>query len=141
MQSFGNTHHFFLHFPIALFIVAGIAELIYLATKNPNYQFTVKFLLIMGAIFLIPTILSGLALEEVGIITEANSRIFWWHKVFAFAALALSVITILTGIFSSQRGIYYLSLVLLILSVIATVYFGYLLVFNQPAWLPSVFPG
>ena len=76
MDWFANYHYIFVHFPIALIIMAGIAELIMKLQKKPNLDATVKFLLISAALFTVPTVISGLSLEDAGVVSEAKARNF-----------------------------------------------------------------
>lgn len=138
VQWFGNYHLIFIHFPIALLLMAAVSEVICLITKNPKYEFTTKFLLIAGAFFCIPTIFSGLAMEEGGAFTQEDSPIFWWHRFFGISTLILSLLTIIIRAYSGRNAFYFLSFILLVICVLATAHFGGLLAFGPFNYLPSM---
>lgn len=136
---FGNYHFIFIHFPIALIVMAFIAELIFSWGKNPQYNAIVNFLLISAAIFAIPTILSGLSLEGSGVVTEETNPLLEWHKIFGYATLSLTIITIIARNFLKLRSLYLLCLMLLLISVIIASHLGGMMAFEGYHLLPPFF--
>lgn len=139
LHWFGHYHYIFVHFPIALIVMAFIAELIFSWRKNPEYNAIINFLLISAAIFLIPTVFSGLSLEESGAVTEDTEPLLEWHKIFAYATLSLTIITIIARNFLKHRPLYLLSLILLLVAVIVTAHLGGLMAFEGYQLLPPLF--
>jgi len=129
MSFFAHYHYIFVHFPIALIIMAGVAESIMCFRKNVPLNNTVNFLLISALVFTIPTIGTGLLLEDTGIVGEQNHSIFEWHESFAFITLTLTVVTIFLRYSIDRYFIYCISLIFLVISVSITAYFGGLMAF------------
>lgn len=139
MRWFGNYHYIFLHFPIALIIMACVAELLLLWRKNPKYDFIVNFLLISAAILAIPTVFSGLSLEESGAVTVEAQPLLEWHKIFGFITFSLTVITVIIRNFLGWYSLYLCSLIALLISVIITAHLGGLMAFEDFTLLPPFF--
>lgn len=138
IQWFGNFHPIFLHFPIVLILLAGLTELLYAWNKNPFYDFVIKFMLVAAAIFIIPTVLSGLAFQEGVTLDESNRTILWWHRFFGIVTLILTFVTLLIRISHGRHGLYFVSLILLIGSVLTTSYLGGLMTFGPFSLLPPL---
>lgn len=138
MRWFGNYHYIFLHFPIALIIMACVAELLLLWRKNPGYAFIVNFLLISAAILAIPTVLSGLSLEESGAVTEKTQPLLEWHEFFGFVTFSLTVITVIIRNFLGWYFLYLCSLIVLLISVIITAHLGGIMAFEDFNLLPPL---
>ncbi len=134
IQVFGNYHFVLIHFPIALIIMAGIAELIYCFSRNSALNFTVNFLLISAVLFAIPTAFSGLAFEEGGSFYQEGSVVLWWHRFFGFFTMSLSILTIFLKMYLGRGVLYFSALILLIASVCLAAHFGGLMAFGELAW-------
>ncbi len=134
IQVFGNYHLVLIHFPIALIIMAGIAELIYCFSRNSAFNFTVNFLLIAAVLSAIPTAFSGLAFEEGGSFFQEGGAVLWWHRFFGFFTMSLSILTIALKVYLGRGVFYFGSLILLIASVCLAAHFGGLLAFGELAW-------
>jgi uncharacterized membrane protein len=141
LQWFGNFHFLFVHFPIALIIMACIAELLFTWKKDSQYNFTVNFLLIAAAIFVIPTVLSGLSLAGSGEATSETNSLLDWHEAFGFITLTLTIITVVIRIFLGRCPLYLWSLFLLLICVLTTSHLGGLMAFGDFNLLPPVFNG
>lgn len=139
MHWFGNYHYIFLHFPIALIIMACVAELLLLWRKNPGYDFIVNFLLISAAIIAIPTVFSGLSLEESGAVTGETQALVEWHEIFGFITLSLTVVTVIIRNILGRYSLYVCSLIALLISVIITAHLGGLMAFEDFNLLPPFF--
>lgn len=139
LQWFGNFHVIFLHFPIALIIMTCIAELLALWKKDPRYEFVAKFMLIAAAIFVIPTGLSGLSMELTGNFDQETQTLIDLHLAFGILTLAWTLITLFLCFYAKKRSHYYISLSILLLSVIITSYLGGLIAFGYVDYLPPLF--
>lgn len=135
---FGNFHYIFVHFPIALIVMVGVAELISSWRKNPQYNLVINFLLIAAAVFVIPTVFSGLSLEESGVVPETNPYLEW-HETFGIATLVLTCITLILRTFFKWRTLYLLSLLALLICVAITSHLGGLMAFGDFSLLPPFF--
>jgi len=138
MDWFASYHYIFVHFPIALIIMAGIAELIMAIRRSIALDNTVMFLLVSAMIFIIPTIATGLILEETGIVSESNHLYLEWHESFAFITLSLALATLLLRFWLGRHILYFASLILLVLSVIITAHFGGTMAFGPIDYFPSL---
>lgn len=136
-EWFGNYHFIFVHFPIALIVLACVAELLYSLKKDPRYGFVVNFLLISAAIFVIPTALSGLSLAASGM-GAGTQDILGWHQTFGIITLILTFLTLFLKNYQTSRPLYLLSLLLLLISVTVTAYLGGLMAFGEFNILPPV---
>ena len=134
-------HYIFVHFPIALMIVAGLAELLNWMKKSLDLYRTVDFLLIIGFLFLLPTIGTGLLLEDIlrdesfeglGIYDPLE-----WHERFAFASLAFAALTLLFRWWKGRQTLYYISLFSLVICVVVTAYFGGEMAFGPLTYFPG----
>ena len=137
LSWFGYYHYIFVHFPIALIIMACIAELFFIYKKEVQYNFVVNFLLIFALIFLIPTALSGLSLVESG--TQENSPLIGWHELFAFLTFSLNIATLFIRNTTGLRTLYLWSLFFLLISVMGTAHFGGLMAFGDFNLFPPFF--
>jgi len=57
----GRLHPIAVHFPIALILAAGLAEALCIWRKNPSFGFAARFLLLIGAIGAVISVLLGWA--------------------------------------------------------------------------------
>jgi uncharacterized membrane protein len=134
----GNYHFIFVHFPIALIIMACVAELIFTWKKDPRYSFVVNFLLISAAILVIPTVISGLSLKESGMGTGDSSLLLEWHEIFGIITLSLTFITLVLRNFQTSRKLYLVSLIFLLISLCVTAQLGGLMAFGDFNLLPPL---
>lgn len=139
LRWFGNYHYIFVHFPIALIVMACIAELLCSWRKNPQYNFVVYFLLIAAAIFAIPTVFAGLSLEESGVVGAKDEFLIEWHEFFGLVTLSLIFITLLLRYFWGRRSIYFWSLIVLFICVLITAHLGGAVAFDDFKLLPPFF--
>lgn len=137
MNWLAHYHYIFVHFPIALFVMTGIAELMMRVRNNASLESTVNFLLISALLFTFPTIATGLLLEDTGVVTEGNHLVLEWHESFAFITLALALVTLFLRFWYVKRTLYVISLALLIISVMLTAHFGGMMAFGPLSYLPS----
>jgi len=139
LQWFGNFHFLFVHFPIVLIIMACIAELLFIWRKDSQYSFTANFLLIAAAIFVIPTVLSGLSLAGGGEATAETNSLLDWHEAFGFITLTLTIITAVIRFALGRCPLYLWSLFVLLICVLTTSHLGGLMAFGDFNLLPPFF--
>lgn len=139
LHWFGNYHFIFLHFPIALIIMACIAELLLSWKKDLRYDFIVNFLLISAAILVIPTVLSGLSLGETKEISSEANPLLEWHEIFGFITLSLTLITVILRKFFGRNSLYLWSLFVLLICVIMTSHLGGMMAIENYNLLPPFF--
>lgn len=124
----GNWHYLFLHFPIALLITAGIAELLNYLRPNILFDQAARFMLLAAAFFIIPTVLFGLILSESG---DYDSNLLMWHKIFGALTLFLTWFAAYLREQGKRNWIYGIALILAIISVSIAGYFGGLMSFGE----------
>ncbi len=136
MDWFANYHYFFVHFPIALVIMAGIAEFIMAVRKKDTLDNTVLFLLGFSVVFTLFAIASGLSLEDVVSIGEKNHDNLEWHESFAFSTLFFVVAALVIRLWKGKNILYFFLLILSVISVCITAHFGGLMAFGPLQYLP-----
>ncbi len=132
---FGHFHPALVHFPIALALFAGIAELLFMVSGKPLYENAAKFMLIAGTIMVIPTGLSGLALGDQSHFPTPLSDYYWWHRLFGFLTLIWMLCTC-TLYFTVSRRVYRFALLLLVIIVLITAALGGALVWGPESLVP-----
>ena len=126
IEWIGNFHFVFLHFPIALIIMTGFAELFFAYTGKVFYSHAARFMLIAAAIFAIPTALSGLALGWDA--TETSD--LYWHRILGIFTALFALFTL----FLREKGFkrsYKLALLILFISVNITASIGGEMTFGE----------
>lgn len=137
MSWLAHYHYIFVHFPIALIIMASIAELIRAVRTQAVHESVPGFLLIFALLFALPTIGTGLLLEETGIVSSADHDILEWHESLAFTTLALTIATLCVRRWVGRGVLYFISLALLTLIVAITAHFGGVMAFGSLSYLPG----
>lgn len=84
------------HFPIALILIAALAELIFLATRSPRWQTAAVTNVRAGAVFAIGSAGAGWVLASSHIV-EASPALEWHRWLGLMAAIAASTAAIMTG--------------------------------------------
>jgi uncharacterized membrane protein len=92
-----NIHPAFVHFPIALLVLYTILELLPLARLWPAVQWNPirKFLLYVGTLAIVPTIVTGLMAAQLA----GESEIVEMHERAAFAVLGIFIAATLASLF------------------------------------------
>jgi uncharacterized membrane protein len=139
LRWWGNYHYIFVHFPIALIVMAGVAEILFSWKKDPKFNVIVNFLLISAAILVIPTVASGLSLKESGAVSEEMLPLLEWHEIFGFVTFTLTLITVILRFWLGRSPLYLCSLFVLLICVIVTAYIGGLMAFGDVSPLPPIF--
>jgi len=138
MNWFASYHYVFVHFPIALIIMAGIAELMMAIRKEIALDKTVIFLLGYTAVFILFTIATGLTLEDVVAVGEQNHDNLEWHETFAYITLFLVFATLILRVWKGKNVLYLTFLILLVSSVTITAHFGGVMAFGPLQFIPSL---
>lgn len=134
LKWIGNFHPVILHFPIALIITTGFAELLLLWKELPVFDHAARFMLMTGALTAIPTALLGLALGYTEDFQGPLEPFFWWHRLFGLVTVLLALATAYSR--ESHSTSYTFLLIVTILSLIITGYFGGSLSFGPETLLP-----
>jgi uncharacterized membrane protein len=133
---FGRFHPVVVHFPIALVVAAGLAEVVALRTGDARYSFAARFMLYVAAIAAVVAASLGFAAATGESYDGVQADYFNYHRVLG---IVLPVLTFLTlGLCESARRTgetghitaYRVLLLLSILVVLVMAYFGGTLVFG-----------
>lgn len=123
LRILGSFHLILLHFPIAFIIMAFIFELI-------KKEYVARLMILLTAITALPTALFGLVL---GYNANYQGDLFIYYRVHMILGFAISLLSILAVLFRQRdRGVYWFSLILLVILVITTGFMGGLLSFFIP---------
>ncbi|NGX58772.1 MAG: hypothetical protein K940chlam3_01680 [Chlamydiae bacterium] len=125
----GNFHPISIHFPIALIVMTGLAELLYLKFPYPIYSNASRFMIIAAAVTAIPTALLGLAYGYEANYSGVLSELFWWHRFCGISTAFLAALTAILKELLLRKKIndviyYYTALVITIAFVTTTGYLG-----------------
>jgi len=125
----GNFHPISIHFPIALIIMTGLAELLFRYYPSPMFSYSSRFMIIAAAITAPPTALLGLAYGYEAEYTGALIDIFWWHRFCGITTAGLAVIAAACNELYVRKNIgkpayYHVLLGITILFVTVTGYLG-----------------
>ncbi len=138
----GNFHPILLHFPIALITMAAVSELLFFWYGNSLFDQASRFMVLAGAVTVIPTVLTGLAYGYNAQYEGIMSTYFWWHR---FSGIFTAMLAIITAVirelpqqkFPYLRTAYYICLSLLFISVNVTGFLGGSLTFGIGHLWPS----
>jgi uncharacterized membrane protein len=96
MALTGRLHPLLVHFPIALILIAAIAELIFLGTRFPRWQTVAVANLRAGAVFAVASAGAGWLLASSRIVEASPS--LEWHRwlglMAAITAIAAALMTV-----------------------------------------------
>ncbi|MCX8036211.1 MAG: hypothetical protein N3D11_03960 [Candidatus Sumerlaeia bacterium] len=138
----GKFHPAAVHFPIALIIVAALAELVGLATQKSLYRDSARVMVFAAALTAIPAAALGWATGAFAEYAGALARVLTLHRWLGTAAAALIIVTAIVSEISHRPGreslkpLYRLLLLASAILIAATGYFGGALVFglNHYQW-------
>ncbi len=125
----GNFHPISIHFPIALIVMTGLSELLFLWFPAPIFSNASRFMISAAAIAAIPAVLLGLAYGYEASYTDVLSSIFWWHR---FSGISTAILAVTSAVLKelhvrkrvNKIGYYYTALIISILFVTITGYLG-----------------
>ncbi len=124
IQWIGSFHLILLHFPIALINMLAVSECLFIWRKQPIFEFSSKFLLISAAVIAPPTALLGLIYSYSASYSGLTETFLLWHM---WLGVTTAVFTVILAFVRDRIGInklYYALLVLLVLMINATGFFG-----------------
>lgn len=129
----GKVHPIMVHFPIALIIAAGIAELCSLTQRRTGMTSAVTFCLLLGTAGAVAAAITGwiFALEQgyaIELTTQTASLHRWLGVCCALASPALLWVDLLSN---KDRRFFRICLCILIGMIMATGHFGGILVYGE----------
>ncbi|MGB9853025.1 MAG: DUF2231 domain-containing protein [Candidatus Kapaibacteriota bacterium] len=86
---FSHFHNKLVHFPVALLVVAFVLSLVQL--RWDKFIFTIQVLVLLGFVFAIPTLITGIFQEEL-VENATNESFIEIHEYLAFATTLASAI-------------------------------------------------
>jgi uncharacterized membrane protein/mono/diheme cytochrome c family protein len=86
LKWLGNFHPVSTHFPVALMMVAVVAEALAWMTRRPAWLQTVRFLVIIAALGAVPAAALGWANAAFSSYNKAPLALLWWHRWLGTAA-------------------------------------------------------
>jgi len=134
----GRFHLVFLHFPIALINMLAISELLLMRTRNQNFDFSSRFLMISSAIITPLTSFLGLIYSYSSNYEGLMETFFLFHMWFGFLTTLMILILPVIRIRKGLTGIYWIYLLVLVALVNAAGFFGGVLSFGLPHLLPPL---
>jgi len=87
----GRFHPAIVHFPIALILAAGLAELLLLATGRPIFASATRFIMPLAALGAVAAALLGWAAAAGAHYPPDLARVLEWHRGFAALVVVSSV--------------------------------------------------
>ncbi len=130
MQKIGHLHPALVHFPIALALMTGVAELLYSWRRNPLYDHAAKFMLVVAAIMVVPTVITGWFFSEGATFSPQMEPYFLAHRALGMITGVWMIATAIMR-FKAPRGPYLVALVVLVALVATTAALGGILVYGQ----------
>lgn len=132
----GIMHPMILHFPLALIFATTLAEILYLFTRKNIFSCAAEFCIVCAAIAIVPTAITGLVFAY-GMDFSGKTGIFlWWHL---YLGLFTAILTVITAYIreclwneSYSRGLYYLCLTTIFITVSLTAFLGGEMVWGYP---------
>ena len=91
-MNIGKLHVVLVHFPIALAIVAGMADLLWVTMRKDALRHTGFYCLVLAALSAVPAVITGVAEARSQQFVGDYVSIVVAHKWWGIAALAFSVL-------------------------------------------------
>jgi len=123
-QSIGSFHLILLHFPIALINMLAVSESLLAWYKKPIFEYASRFLIISAAILSTPTALLGLIYSYSASYEGLMETFLLWHMWFGISTAALAIGVAFIRECIGPNSLYYFCMVLLVLMVNITGFFG-----------------
>jgi len=138
----GKLHPIAVHLPIALFLVAALAELLFLFSGVPLFRSAARFNLLVAVPATVASILPGLAAATGTTYPPDYARVLFFHKALGISVLVLGTVSATFSELVSRRkekasvAIYRIALFLTALLVGIAGHLGGLLVYglNRFSW-------
>ncbi len=90
-----NIHPLFVHFPIALLILAGVLDAIAVVRRDESLHRAAWFTLFFGVLAMIATVVTGLRAEDTVAHGGAAHELMERHEFYAFTLLGVAVAALL----------------------------------------------
>jgi uncharacterized membrane protein len=125
----GHLHPIFLHFPIALLVMTGVSEVLFLWYGSSLFEHASRFMIITAAITVVPTVLSGFAFAYGASYAGERASFLWWHQSLGVLTALLTIAAAILREIRSRRQwntmkTYYICLMAAFISVNLTGFFG-----------------
>jgi uncharacterized membrane protein len=105
MKLIGHLHPLFVHFPIALVLIAAVSEVLAALQGGRHWRVAAVVNVRVGAIFAIVTAIVGWQLaQSMGIEGIDETRLLEWHRWLGTAAACATVFAALTTIGERTRA-------------------------------------
>lgn len=129
----GKVHPIVIHFPIALIIAAGLAELFSLTQRRTGMTSAVTFCLLLGSAGAVVAAISGWVFAmDNGYPIELNTEYYSLHRWLGVACALLSPLLLWIDLLSvKDRRFFRVFLLLVVILVMATGHFGGMLVYGE----------
>jgi len=130
IHEFGELHPALVHFPIALIVVAALAEALYMIRKQQWFGDAARFMVAAAAWATVPTVAAGFAEATGKEFSGEIARAFSIHWVVAVAVAVLAFLAYGLGEGARrsgqvwEQGLYRLILLLTAVGVAIAAYFG-----------------
>lgn len=138
LEQLGRLHLTFLHFPIALIIMAALAEIFYLIRPKALFDNAARFMLLSAAILSIPTAVLGLIYSYSADYDSLLAYYLDWHMWLGFATASLAIILAAIREYFWKNLVYYSLLVLLVILLIVTAVLGGRITFGPTTLFPFI---
>lgn len=138
LQWIGSFHLILLHFPIALINMLAISELLLGLLKRPIFDFSSRFLIVSAAILTPLTSLLGLIYSFSAAYEGLMETFLFWHMWFG---ISTAIVTVIAAYIRERLGrttAYLFCLILLLLMVNITGFFGGGMTFGPYQLLPPL---
>ena len=90
-SNLGKIHFQILHFPIALAMMAVVADLLWLITRRGIFKASGTFLIVAAAVMAIPTVIAGDNLMD-SLFGENPASICQWHANLGITAMGVLIV-------------------------------------------------
>ena len=104
LKFVGEFHPFLVHFPVALIIVTGVAEVLYVMKRSSWLGDAARFMIIAAAWMVLPTMLSGFAAASGEVFAPEQQQAFAIHRIAGIVVPCLAVLAAGLAIGARQTG-------------------------------------
>ena len=132
----GRLHPLVVHFPIALVLMAGVAEVLFMYTKNHSFGFAARWMLFAASAFAVVAVLLGFAAASGKTFSHELGATLGVHRVMGIVTAVLALLTAALAQGASSHGdpwrvrLYRVMLFATMLSVAWSAHSGATLVFG-----------
>lgn len=139
-MAFGKLHLLILHFPVALILAAGVADVLRLIARHRVFKAASLYCVVLAALTAIPTVITGDVLLDSREYAGDAARLAETHETFGFVTLALVLLTagLRLALKDELRGAWAIGyaaiMVCSVVSVVLAGHYGGLLAFGAGYW-------